>query len=230
MNRAEAHERLDAIYDKLEEAAQANDREKLLRHEGEAHTQFQQLEVGVIGAVRSRRHAAALAARNPFELTVAHPEAVSAGQYSWTNDILRTREGAAAAHRVLARALLDNPILPPGLLWAAAAALFQLNLGESDTWLGKPMKIPGLAGTHARDFHIDLVLLARIYFHAGYHGVALADAAMAVLPDDADGKRWTALQQMRHRNRLQSLCTEMKATGEEQGRRSAILAATGTRL
>ena len=216
MDRSEAHRLLDATCDKLDAAAAANDPSTRLRLEDEAHTLWQRLTVGVIGAVRSRRHAAALAARNPFDLSVAAPEAVDAGQWTWTRDVLRTHDGAAAARRVLARAMLDDATLPPSLRVAGAAALFQLNLGERDTWIGRPLKIRGLPGTHARDFLRNLALLARIYYRAGYDGLKnLGDAAAIEIPQDRDGKHWTALQKARDRHRLAGLGNSMKSQGEQ---------------
>src|SRR3954451_19143852 len=112
MDRSEAHRLLDEICDQLDAAAATNDPSERLRLEGEAHTSWQHL-TGIIGPVRSRRHAAALAARNPFDLSVAAPEAVDAGQLVWTDSVLRTQEGAVKARRVLARAILDDAALPP---------------------------------------------------------------------------------------------------------------------
>jgi hypothetical protein len=218
MARAKAHELLDAICDQRDAAAGANDPTTRLDREDAALTLFKELQVGLIGLVRSRRSAAAQAALNVFDLRAAHPDAVAAGQWVWDQDVLRTSHGAAAARRVLARALLDDPTVPPGLATPAATALLLINLGENNTWLGKPTRLKGAPTTRPRDLIIDLVRLQRIYYRAGYTGTPLGDAAIVELPRDVDGKRWAALEQRRKRDRLTAPCAEAKATGQRDQR------------
>jgi hypothetical protein len=210
-----AHELVDAIYDRRDNAAGTNDPNTQLDLEAAALVLFKQLQTGLIGPVRSRRNAAAQAALNVFDLGVAYPDAVAAGQWNLDIAVLRTSHGAAAARRVLARSLLDDPTLPPGLANHAATALLLMNLGESNTWLGKPAHLKGAPTTRSRDLIIDIVRLHRIYYRAGYEGIPLAKAAALELPNDVDDKRWTALDKRRRRDRLTVLCCAAKAAGQQ---------------
>lgn len=222
MSRADAIQRLSEIYDQLEAAERsANQPEVQLQLEDEVHTLFQRLTVGVIGQIRSRRHGAAMVARHPFDLTVADPQAIAAGQLTWGQATLRTSAGAAAARRVLARAVMDDPALPPHLALEIATALFRLNLGDGNTWLGKPLRSKGFKSGHAYRFYVGLACLLRVYYHTGYHSLSLPEAAAVVLAKDTEGRQWSALEQMRRRENLGELCVTEKRNGEWDKTRGA---------
>jgi hypothetical protein len=110
---------------------------------------------------------------------------------------------------------MDDPTLPPCLARAIAIALFRLNLGEGNTWLGRPLRGKGFKSGHAFRFYVGLAWLLRVYYHAGYHSVPLPKAAAVVLAKDTEGRDWSALEQMRQRERLGKLCAAERRQGKQ---------------
>lgn len=228
VDRAEAHAMLDRVLDELERAEGANAPETLLEAENAAHEAWQDMAACVIGDVYARRRAAAACGRRPNHITAASPAAINVGKADWGAESLRDSDNRDMARRMLARFVQDHEkMLPPSLARMTAAALHSLSLGKGGTWLTKMTHGARMPKRAAERLTVDVALLCRIYYDAGYEGRSVEDIADEIAPapktdeekrikkNNKDWRSWDDLVKARQQINYTEICAEWKQRGQK---------------
>jgi hypothetical protein len=198
-------------------AAKANDPSTLLREENAAVEAWSSLQADWLGHIFARRYGAAMKGLDPLDLRAATAETVELGRTPFEKAAYQDREYAPMLRRVGARALLDQaPAMPSGVASELAGAAWLLNLGEEGHPLTKRYRPRGTKAGIAKHNTLNTVIISAIYYHAGFHEMALPDAAAKVLPKDYSGKVWRRLEHWRDRHPdLQKVFEYNRQQGQE---------------
>jgi hypothetical protein len=166
----------------------------------------------------AERLGAARIARRPFEPgSASGEEAEAAGREPVVplSMLGKLPDGgllACTQRRMLARFLLDHRgDLPPELALNAAAALFNLNLGEVSA-LVRPYSVRGLKKNSGRKTTRQFFIAARLYYHAGYRDHSIDDVLQAET-DSGDKLSRDALNKFIQRQNLREFVETMRASG-----------------
>lgn len=210
--RAEAHARLDALLDAHERAANANDPDARIEADEQAHQAFMALAVSLVGTLYATRQGAAMRGQRPDEIRGDHDKAAALGAGPVGADMLHDPVVRVRVRNAVARFMLDfAPFLPPGLANHVVWQLHQLNLGSDATWLARPAGGKGVSKASGQRAILDITLLYRAYYHAGYDQIAVEEAARR--DNHIVGRGWQALVRARQSQGLGQKCDDLKAQG-----------------
>jgi hypothetical protein len=86
-----------------------------------------------------------------------------------------------------------------------------LNIGGEAAWLTRPHGLKGLPKAKGQRLILDVTLLCRAYYRAGFDGISVEDAARQDIVKP--GRDWQALVRTRQTLGLGATCEDWKAQG-----------------